>query len=174
MLAQATPFKVCRGCSQRLPLSDFSLKASRAAPDRHAAQCHACDSARQARWKAANPEHVRAARRKYREAHLAERRAATSVQSKQHPERRRAALMRYRTKKRAAFVEEVDVAVLYDRDAGRCGICSLPVGANDRSVDHILPISKGGVHAYTNTRLSHMACNARRNNRGEAQLRLLG
>lgn len=44
----------------------------------------------------------------------------------------------------------------------------------DRSLDHILPISVGGQHSYANTRLTHTTCNVRRQNRGVAQLRLLG
>lgn len=60
-----------------------------------------------------------------------------------------------------------------ERDRGRCGVCGLPVRAADASVDHILPVSKGGAHSYANTRLAHLRCNKVRGNRGPAQLRML-
>ena len=79
---------------------------------------------------------------------------------------------RYRVLQRNGFVERVNIAVLVERDKGRCGVCSKPVPVKQRSIDHILPVSKGGAHSYANTRLTHLRCNVLRNNRGAAQLRL--
>jgi len=42
------------------------------------------------------------------------------------------------------------------RDNRICGICHKP-GAN--SVDHIIPIAKGGTHDMANLRAAHLACN---------------
>jgi len=79
---------------------------------------------------------------------------------------------RRRVLQRNGFVERVYLAVLVERDKGRCGVCSKPVPVKQRSIDHILPVSKGGAHSYANTRLTHLRCNVLRNNRGAAQLRL--
>lgn len=51
-----------------------------------------------------------------------------------------------------------------------CQICGLPVDDNDienghikrmyPTVDHIIPLSKGGTHTWNNVQLAHMHCNA--------------
>jgi 5-methylcytosine-specific restriction endonuclease McrA len=33
------------------------------------------------------------------------------------------------------------------------------------TVDHIIPLSKGGAHAVANLQLAHLACNIRKGNR---------
>lgn len=69
-----------------------------------------------------------------------------------------------RSKRRAielqVFVEVVDARVVFERDKGQCGICGEPVDPMSRwEVDHIVPISKGGAHAYANVQLAHRQCN---------------
>lgn len=59
------------------------------------------------------------------------------------------------------------VITMYD---GICQICKNPVdisdiknghiGRNYPTVDHIIPLSKGGTHTWDNVQLAHMACNA--------------
>lgn len=84
---------------------------------------------------------------------------------------------------KAQFVEDVSLAVLYERDQGRCGVCHRKVmkpgglkrGPLMASIDHIVPISEGGEHSYANTRLTHYRCNLARSNRGgNEQLALIG
>jgi 5-methylcytosine-specific restriction endonuclease McrA len=80
-------------------------------------------------------------------------------------------------------VDDVDLATLYARDGGRCGICRRPVPEKPPgkrhpqmpSVDHVVPLSHGGEHSYANTRLAHLSCNVQRGNRGVTeQLALIG
>jgi len=65
------------------------------------------------------------------------------------------------------------------RDGGICQICKTKVDRTKKaphpksvSLDHIVPISKGGTHEMSNLRLAHFLCNSKRGNRGEAQLLL--
>lgn len=61
---------------------------------------------------------------------------------------------------------------IFERDEWRCWICGEPV---DRQVswphpqyptlDHVMPLSKGGIHDPSNLRCAHNACNQRRGNR---------
>lgn len=55
------------------------------------------------------------------------------------------------------------LAWLYERDRGVCGICREPVtklnGPMRPSVDHIIPLSKGGLHVAANLWLAHYRCN---------------
>jgi len=97
-------------------------------------------------------------------ARRAERLAKTKRWAKDHPKERRAMSQRgaqtRRARKRGAFIEAVDPLVVYERDRGVCGICSLQITAGQKwHVDHIVPLSKGGVHSYHNVQLAHAHCN---------------
>jgi 5-methylcytosine-specific restriction endonuclease McrA len=46
-----------------------------------------------------------------------------------------------------------------ERDEGICHICGAVVDENKWHLDHIVPISKGGAHSYTNVATSHPKCN---------------
>lgn len=66
-----------------------------------------------------------------------------------------------------AFVESVKLREIYDRDNGICRICGLPVPETNESsnqwaatVDHIYPLSKGGLHKKSNCQLAHRLCNS--------------
>lgn len=84
-----------------------------------------------------------------------------------HPEKakahRRATRMKRRARLRASYVEHVDAEVVFQRDGGVCGICRQPVDhASNWHVDHVIPLSKGGAHAYANVQLAHGRCNERK------------
>lgn len=74
---------------------------------------------------------------------------------------------RRRARERAAFIEDVDPLVVYYRDGGTCWLCrrQVPRVVGDvlsPSLDHVIPLSRGGEHSYANVRLSHSICNARK------------
>jgi 5-methylcytosine-specific restriction endonuclease McrA len=63
-------------------------------------------------------------------------------------------------------VDVVHVDVLGDRDDWTCALCGESVDRElkypdpqSKSVDHTLPISKGGEHSYANTKVAHLLCN---------------
>lgn len=56
----------------------------------------------------------------------------------------------------------LQIAELSSAQRGRCGICHMPLCANDIEVDHILPVALGGNNARRNLRLVHGTCNRRR------------
>lgn len=93
--------------------------------------------------------------------------ARTAEWNRQHPEHARLLRLKEDAKRRArereVFVEAVDHRVVFDRDKGICGICKLDVDhASPWEVDHIVPISKGGLHSYANVQLAHRSCNRRK------------
>lgn len=66
-----------------------------------------------------------------------------------------------------AFVESVSYKGVYKRDEGICQICGQPVMydkfINDSwgaTIDHIVPLSKGGPHSMDNCQLAHRICNS--------------
>ena len=66
------------------------------------------------------------------------------------------------------------LTLIYERDAGRCGICRKHVAIDEASFDHIIPRSLGGTLTASNLQLTHLACNqGRRDGRYPAQLRIM-
>lgn len=67
---------------------------------------------------------------------------------------------------------------LMQRDHGRCGICRKPIrakaGPRRPSIDHIIPLSRGGEHALENLQAAHYDCNLSKGNRGGGQVLLVG
>lgn len=90
---------------------------------------------------------------------------------------------RKRARKLAAKSEPYTTAEIAARDEYRCGLCRGTVNMElehpdlwSPSVDHIVPISKGGDDTRANVQLAHLGCNIRKGNRVVApeQLRLVG
>jgi hypothetical protein len=69
-------------------------------------------------------------------------------------------------------IEDFDDIEIFVRDNWICGLCGDPVDGSLRapvagspSLDHVLPISRGGSHTARNCQLAHLGCNIRKNNR---------
>lgn len=74
---------------------------------------------------------------------------------------------------------EITIAYLMRRDHKRCGLCRRPVrgkaGMRGPSIDHIIPLSRGGKHELANVHLAHLECNLRKHaGGGGEQLMLIG
>jgi len=85
-----------------------------------------------------------------------------------------------RTRKRAAkrgarlqtFGRSITLRRLIERDGIRCGICGRNTNIRAHylsddypSVDHIVPVSHGGAHSWTNVRVAHRGCNSVRSDK---------
>lgn len=102
------------------------------------------------------------------------------------PETRQSALRRKTQLRRARLrdpdAESIDRNLVGVRDGWRCGLCATPVDQRlpyphprSASLDHIIPLSKGGRHLYENVQISHLNCNVAKGNRGGGeQLLLIG
>lgn len=82
----------------------------------------------------------------------------------------------------AAVAEMVVPKVVHDRDGWRCHLCHRKVSPRrhwpdplSASLDHIVPLSVGGEHTYTNVATAHLQCNMSKHNRAaDDQLRIIG
>lgn len=81
------------------------------------------------------------------------------AQDREHTRRRRARMAN-------VLVEKFSDAEIFERDGWVCGICCGPVDAvlghpdpMSKSIDHVIPISKGGHHSRANVQLAHLTCN---------------
>jgi 5-methylcytosine-specific restriction endonuclease McrA len=63
------------------------------------------------------------------------------------------------------FVEEVDRKIVFNRDKGICHLCKDEVDSNNWHLDHIMPVSRGGLHCYDNVAVSHSSCNLKKGNK---------
>lgn len=65
--------------------------------------------------------------------------------------------------------KDITLEALYRRDSGVCYLCGEKCDWNDRdlfsvrdkypTIDHIIPVSRGGLHSWDNIRLAHFKCN---------------
>ena len=124
----------------------------------HAAHRDEANARRKAEYEA-NKEREREYRRLYRLRHLQEEHA--------HSARRRA-------QKAGVPSERIERQRVYNRDKGICGICRRRVSVKQFSIDHIIPLARGGHHRYTNVQIAHPICNSRKQDVGIGQPWLLG
>lgn len=69
-------------------------------------------------------------------------------------------------------VEAIDVSVIGYRDKWTCHICGEMVdpllafpNPSSPSLDHSIPLARGGAHTASNVHLAHLGCNAKRGSR---------
>ena len=88
--------------------------------------------------------------------------------------RRSSASHKRRTKLNVGDV--IDLYELAKRDNWMCGLCHKKINKRNKhkakklhlrgpSMDHILPLSKGGLHTWDNVQLAHYICNSLRGNK---------
>ena len=76
--------------------------------------------------------------------------------------------------KGAAGADLINSAEVYERDRWVCGICLERVDRRliwpdpmSPSLDHIVPLSRGGAHQLANVQCAHLSCNVRKGARPE-------
>ena len=179
--------KTCTKCHQDKSLVDFYKRDA----NRWMSQCKECLRAGRAFWREANRVKERARHCAYRRAHTGQSyggspeymrtwRAAHPNYFREraaaHPEKLRewkaanpTRLRQYkqtrRARKRRAFKEHVSLEEVIRRDKNRCGICGTIVAIGMESLDHVLPLSRGGEHSYRNVQLAHKRCNSSKGDR---------
>lgn len=67
--------------------------------------------------------------------------------------------------------QDIEMIAAWRRNDGLCGICGEPVdphlsrGKRRPCIDHIVPLSKGGMDCRANIQIAHVACNSWKGNR---------
>lgn len=90
-------------------------------------------------------------------------------------DRRRANHHKRRALKKKLPSADIRPRDIYERDSWACGLCGEGIDPDvawpdplSASLDHILPLSKGGHHVPENVQAAHLSCNVRKGNRVEA------
>ena len=162
----------CHRCRMVKPASEFYPDPAR--PTGLASSCRECRKTASKKRYAADPEASRAQNREWAAKHPERMREYKASWSKAHPEQRAEVQNRRRVRLRSGVVEKIDPREIYERDGGRCHICGKRVARNKMSLDHLIPVARGGDHVALNVRLAHLSCNVKRGpGRTPAQLLLL-
>lgn len=87
-------------------------------------------------------------------------------------DQRRARYHKRRALKRNLPADNIRPRDVYERDGWICQICYEPVDESVKwpdpmspSLDHVIPLSKGGHHVWENVSLAHLDCNVRKGDR---------
>ena len=82
---------------------------------------------------------------------------------------KKAAKARRRARIKTTRVESVSPQEIFDRDGWMCGICGEEVLAGAQvphpqaaTIDHIVPLAKGGTHTADNLQCAHFICNCKK------------
>ena len=139
--------KWCRKCKTYRPLGEFYV--GKKGPE---SPCKQCRAARDKAYRKANPPRSRSSQNRKRRARM-----------------------------RLARSEPYTAVEIADRDGWKCQRCGERIGRKIKyphprslTIDHIIPISRGGHDVRANVQAAHFSCNAAKGNRGVDQLRLIG
>lgn len=114
----------------------------------------------------------RAEKRAYYEKHVAEKKLYDQNYAIENHEKVKSKDKAKRARKLGATVEKFTDKEIFERDLWICQICFKKVNRRLRypnplcaSLDHIIPLSKGGSHSRQNCCLAHLRCNVSKQNR---------
>lgn len=163
--------RICPGCGSDKPISDYSKSDG--------GRCKPCAAALRREWRRSNPELV-TRRPKFptvcdncgavfdgdkRRNRYCSADCFTAYKNKanwKHVQKRRARL-------KGVLIEVFDSSEIYERDDWTCLLCSEQIESWRRapdplapSIDHIVPISRGGTHERANVQAAHLGCNSRK------------
>lgn len=121
-------------------------------------------------WRAANPKQRKAQTKKYREANREKlnirKKTYWKADFENNPEKYRKRNRTRRALKQTTQVESINEKEIYLRDGWICQHCKKKVNKKLKhpdpmspSLDHIVPLSRGGTHTYSNVQLAHLTCN---------------
>lgn len=124
-------------------------------------------------WSQANRELVQAAKTAWIAANYERYREAANASNRRYrqsnPDKRRDDYHRRRALKAQTSFGSIDLAEIWELQEGRCGICEAQLDRSLRwpdplspSIDHIIPLSKGGTHTQDNVSWTCLVCNLRK------------
>lgn len=142
--------KPCGDCGAWKPLASYNANSHKTGPK---SMCRDCERVRNVAWREANgtywQEWQKANPQVVRD--IANRRRATKF-SREH--------------------EKIDRDLVFERDAFECKLCNEPLDMAAKfphplspTLDHIIPLNKGGHHLYVNLQAAHFRCNTAKGDR---------
>jgi 5-methylcytosine-specific restriction endonuclease McrA len=111
------------------------------------------------KYREANREAILEKQKRYDEANRETRAEKQKRYYEANPDKMKEKARKERHKRRAAYHEDYSWPQVYAEWKGTCVVCAEPVSWTDASVEHIIPISRGGCDTSQNVGPSHLSCN---------------
>lgn len=169
--------RICKGCEAPKPFSDFHKDAR--SPDGYRAQCKPCRKSFMAAYYEANRESRQAYEQNRRTNRAEHMRALDMARYQRHKEKRVALASEHVKIRRARLAgamtdPNVTVPALRKIHGDQCRYCGVEmsfirrkrgdgIARNRATLEHILPLSRGGSHTFDNTVLACHHCNVSKN-----------
>ena len=168
--------KICSFCKENK--SENCFNKDKRAKNGLKSQCKECEKRYRKRAELnRDPEKKKAYAKRYRESHKEIERARFKKWKLKNPDKYKQVHKNSKMKNRckcSVFDNTINLEYLYNRDRGICKICGEPCDYDDKiiknnvvivgnrypSIDHIIPLSKGGSHTWDNVQLAHKLCNS--------------
>lgn len=154
-------YKLCNGCGQEKEFRHFAkVKPGRGDRNGLASRCYVCKQAYIDKSKgnegAVHKPRVPYPRTQHGGLSYAQRRyrASSVVRNKVVDSQRANRAKRFGVEPGRYTTE--DIKQLYGNS---CHICQLPIAEGEFSIDHVIPMSKGGSDSVENIRPAHLKCN---------------
>ena len=158
--------KICKDCTEDLPLENFRKGTASNGKQYYQSYCKNCMKIRKRKEYHANPEHYRAKKREEYWENPEDFRIRMRDWQRNNRDKLRVVEANNKKMRRAAFVERIEFLEVWNRDKGTCQLCGKLLSQETKfpdwespTIDHIVPIAKGGTHEYANVQLTCWRCN---------------
>lgn len=157
----------CYECKQEKPVDSFAFGGPKHREGRQSS-CRECKRIRSKNTQSWKREDQKQRMANYYQENKEARKAYNAAYGKANPDVKKQSRQKRRALEQGCInVEVIYVGKLYERDQGICQICRQEASwfaepLYRPSVDHIIPLSKGGTHTWDNIQLAHVLCNTRK------------
>lgn len=124
------------------------------------------------KWYINNPEKLKRSCKRWRDNNSKKVKEYNRIWNKNNPVKRLAYEIKRVALKKGIISEDIDLLQVYENHNWECGVCGKKINPKlkfpnpkSKSLDHILPLSKGGNHVSDNIRPAHLGCNSSKGNR---------
>jgi 5-methylcytosine-specific restriction endonuclease McrA len=148
----------CSYCNLIKPITEYSAHRGK-----YRSRCKVCETAIRKEKTAKNPQYIRDSAKRYAKRHP-ERVASRFKRWRQadpQKDRDRQAV-RYARKKGAPIVEKISRQAIIERDNSTCYLCHRHLKPTEITLDHVIPLVRGGTHTADNLRVACRSCNCRK------------
>lgn len=149
----------CRQCLQLLPVEDFNAGSW---PGSYHHKCRTCQRLDNIAWREANPDYW-------------------SEWQKANPDKVLAIAHKRRAQKLSRDHEDIDRMLVFERDDFTCQLCGECMDMSAAfpdpkfpTIDHVVPLNKGGAHLYSNIQSACFVCNSAKGDRLVPRLAFAG
>jgi 5-methylcytosine-specific restriction endonuclease McrA len=170
-----TELRTCNICGCIKPLSGFYLRDY---GKRHQRICKQCHNERCHKWQANNVEREKERRRKYYADHPEQHKESCRKWRKEHPERCREISLKHsqtqqgklasrirshnRRSKMKGKITITEWNKIKQQQGFRCYWCKGKFKDEELTMDHVIALSKGGLHDASNIVAACMPCNSKK------------